>query len=711
MTIDSSTFDIETIRPRLRRDLRLRLREFGRTNCCVIEDPATSRFYRIGTREYAVLSMFDGETTIGEAVAGTSESLGADALSLVEAAALTRWALTSGLASTAQSRQSERVLLAAEAVAKRKRAEWLNPICLKIPFGNPDPILKKLAPLLGWVFSPLALLVWLGVVATGLGMLAMRWGEFSTATFNTLSPDNWIWLACSWLVLKLVHEAAHGLACRRFGGETREAGVLLLLFIPLPWVDVTSSWRFASRWRRIAVASAGMYAELFLAGIAAVVWARTSAGLLHDHAFNVVITAGFVTLLFNANPLMRFDGYYILTDLLQMPNLATHGRQDLSHFARRWLFGVVTPKPEWPEGRGWLVRTYGIAALIWRILVCATLIIAAERLFYGAGIVLAVVAVVAWVVMPMLRLLRYFVKGDPVNPPRRLRFVAITGVLFCGGFFIWNHVPYVERITVPAIVDYPRLVQVRSKSPGFVEEIHVRPGQKVRAGDTLMVLKNRELELEIVDHRLAIAESRLRATRYHTKGNLAAAQMERETEASLRQRLQQLQEQSAALVLQAPSEGVVVSQGISETQGRWIKPGTPVIMLGNSTARRIHALIPQEDVAILTQNRQARLTVRLWGNRENAMSGSWAAETPRAGKTPRHPSLAASNGGPIPVQPTVDGKWGFLTPHIEAEVELSDRTARHLGAGRTGEIEMKVERGTVGDAITRSARRWFDSRR
>ncbi len=229
--------------------------------------------------------------------------------------------------------------------------------------------------------------------------------------------------------LRVVHEAAHALTCKRFGGRVRQWGILFLMFIPMPFVDVTTAWRFPRRRARILTSAAGMMAELFLAAIAAFVWYHSDPGLLRQNAVNVMLAASVTTLLFNANPLMRFDGYHILADVLDAPNLYTHGRQYIRSIGRRVFFGLRSGHPPWRPSQAMLVRSYAIAATVWKALIFVSLTLAALSLFDGIGLILAVTAGILWIGVPIFRIIRFLISGTETEQPSRRQFA-----LACGGF-------------------------------------------------------------------------------------------------------------------------------------------------------------------------------------------------------------------------------------------------------------------------------------
>ena len=228
---------------------------------------------------------------------------------------------------------------------------------------------------------------------------------------------------------KVVHEAAHGIACRRFGGEVPEAGVLLLLFTPMAYVNVTSMWRFANRWHRIVVASAGMYVELFISFLSIIIWQRYP-GVVGDIAFDVFMMSSVTTILFNANPLMRFDGYFILSDLLKIPNLYTKGTKWFADRIRSLYFGLPKTPNLYGPGELGRVAIYGALAFFWKITICFSLIIGASVLFYGAGMILAAIGVVLWFVVPIATQIKGLF-GPAAPYPVNRRRMAISIAIDC----------------------------------------------------------------------------------------------------------------------------------------------------------------------------------------------------------------------------------------------------------------------------------------
>ena len=223
---------------------------------------------------------------------------------------------------------------------KETQSKLLNIMFIRIPLLDPDLFLNRITPVIHKIFSIPGFLVWLLVLFFAGKILVDNFEQALEQAQGVLAPDNLVWLYTGLVIVKVLHEFGHAVICKRFGGEVHVMGVMLMVFSPLPYMDATSSWGFREPWKRMAVGSAGMFVELFIAGLAVFVWAATGQGVLHSVAYNIMFVASVSTVLFNANPLIRLDGYYILSDLLDIPNLSGKATHQLRHLVEKKAFGL-----------------------------------------------------------------------------------------------------------------------------------------------------------------------------------------------------------------------------------------------------------------------------------------------------------------------------------------------------------------------------------
>ncbi|MFO0871023.1 MAG: hypothetical protein U0935_19025 [Pirellulales bacterium] len=354
------------------------------------------------------------------------------------------------------------------------------------------------------------------------------------------------------MLLKLWHELGHAAACKRFGGTVREFGVALIVFTPLPYADISGAWRIRSKWRRFATSAGGLLFELPVAAVAAWIWSTTDPGLLHQNALNVVVAAGISALVFNLNPLMKFDGYYMLTDLAEIPNLAARGQAAVARVIRRWLLGDDAPPSDSSVPRSAWELPYGLAASVWRLLVCVGLLLLASRLGYGLGVLLALAAAVSWGLPPLFRGGGWLLSqpGRWRRPASWLRLAGGLAALLLAGLgavsLFWGRGP-----SAIAVVDYYPKIEIRAATSGFVEQVCAETGDWIEAGEVIVRLTNEELQAEFQRTELDVARATRRADIFLSRRETAAWQAEQEVRRAHLTRLQELQTQVDSLIVRA----------------------------------------------------------------------------------------------------------------------------------------------------------------
>ena len=270
-----TTRNLASTRFKLREDLRCSVHEFAGKACHVIEDPVCSKFFRLGGREWTFVSLLTGNHTVRDALDLANDALAPRRLSKTEIAKLCRWLVESKLAHAVGPEANDgRVDPSAESPAPEpaapKKARRISPFSIRIPLFNPDRLLAVVTPWTGWLFSVQCLTIWIFVCTSAGYRVAAYSDRFVADSAGLLSPSQWPYMIAIWLLLKVVHETAHGVACKKYGGSVPQAGIILILFSPVAYVDLTSAWRIRSKWRRIITSAAGMYAELGLAAVAAI---------------------------------------------------------------------------------------------------------------------------------------------------------------------------------------------------------------------------------------------------------------------------------------------------------------------------------------------------------------------------------------------------------------------------------------------------------
>jgi putative peptide zinc metalloprotease protein len=673
----------------------------------LVEDQVTSRYYHIGKREYTFMQAMDGRSTLVDVLSKVNLQLKEDALDEAEAKHIVFWLLRENLLI---NETGSPVLEPQGANKPKSLSRLLNLISFKIPLINPNQLLNYLTPKLEWMLGGGALIIWLLTLIMGAYHIVANWTAFTVASAGVLYVHNWLWLGGVYIVLKVLHELFHGLVCKKYGGEIYEAGIILILFMPIGYVDATSSWRFHHRWQRMHTAAAGMMIELFAAGLAAVVWSYSEPGLIKSLAYNVVIIAGISTVIFNANPLMRFDGYFIFADLINIPNLYSRGRQYVFYVLRKYILGQQTELQVLGNNKDYLVRIYGVTTLVWRLLIMVILLVGAWTLFYGAGMLITVLAMVLYFALPGLALIRYLKSEIKQQRLEGKQVILRLGAFVVVIFVFLTQITWSPSLTAPAIVKYAEINTIHARAPGFIKEVRVKNGQQVGQNDVLMVLENPEISGDSKRLDLRFQESKLRGRLLYQAEELSAWQAEQRQAEALKTQLQEKQLQQADLILQASRSGRVIGRHLMQMSGRYVKTGEKLLMVGDESKKEMRVSIAQNDVESFRAMAGGNIMVRLDDHLDSAFPATLERVEPRATVSVLNTELTALAGGVLPVQQQQDSDksgYQYLQPRFQGIVRLSSEKSKTLFSGMTGKIKVSGVALSVYEHLTVTFQKWL----
>jgi putative peptide zinc metalloprotease protein len=556
---------------RRRPDLVIVPQEYGRHRYWLVKDPVSLQYYHLRDEEYAILEMLDGRTGLAAIKARFEKRFAPYRLPVETIHAFLGRLHECGLLLSDAPGQGEQLLKRADIARKRRRlAAGANILAIRFRGIDPQPLLIWLAARCGWLFSPACLVVTLMLVlaatavvvvhAPGLSAMQAEIQEFVT-------PGNLVWLAITLAAAKVLHELGHALTCIRLGGQCRELGLMLLVFTPCLYCDVSDAWTFKNKWRRIAVSAAGIIVEIVLASLAALVWCFSPPGLVHALSFNVMVVCSVSTVLFNGNPLMRYDGYYVLADFVEVPNLAEQSRAVLARVAGLLFLGIrQNDDSVRPERGRFLLGLYGLASLAYRCFaVCAVLWIAHRvSAAWGVAVLGDAVAVIA---LAGMLLPPIWFSATFLNNQRLTRRASWLRMLAFGGFWIAALtvvalVPWPCRVTSPLVIEPENARPVYAVVAGAMTS-SARPGERVDMGQEVARLVNLDVHREVVELMGKRDQQRrqLAVLRARQALDSEAAALIPTAEAALvdlDERLRQRQLDERSLVLRAPIAGTVL---------------------------------------------------------------------------------------------------------------------------------------------------------
>ncbi|NNF46941.1 MAG: PqqD family peptide modification chaperone, partial [Desulfofustis sp.] len=356
-------YRVADIKPQLRNHTRLYRHIYRGQTWYVLQDPSSNRQHRFNKTAYFIIGLMDGKRTVAEIWTAATEALEDEAPTQDEIIQLLAQLHSADVMQSDIPPDTDELFQRQEKHRGKWKQRLTNPFALRFPLVDPDRFLVRWMHLVKPFIGRIGFLIWLLIVGCALILAARNWPELThNMADRILKPENLLILWLVYPVVKLLHELAHAFATRIWGGEVHEMGIMLLALTPIPYVEASASATFPDKRRRMAVAAAGMAIELLVASLALFLWLSIESGRVSTIAYNVMLIGGVSTLLFNGNPLLRFDGYYILADWIEIPNLAQRSTRYLGYLLQRYPFGIEeASSPVTVDGeRPWFI-IYGIA--------------------------------------------------------------------------------------------------------------------------------------------------------------------------------------------------------------------------------------------------------------------------------------------------------------------------------------------------------------
>lgn len=657
---------------RVRPELRFSPARAGDEVYYVVEDRTKHRFWKIGLLEYEVCAAMDGTQSMQETATLVAQrsKLGA-ATAPEKLMGIGSWLLNIGIIEAVGNElKAENGEPPKPQPNAAKPMRMFDPSFFRIPIMSAES-LDRLTSGLTWLVSfpclAVAAIIWLVAVVTAYQNSV----ELMALGRKLFVPGSQWWLLVAWLVLKVVHEAGHAIANTRVGSKSNGAGIGFIFFAPSPYVDVTGLWCVPNRWSRVLVSASGMLFEITLAAVAVICACTLENSTLKFLCFTIASLGTFTTVAFNGNPLMRYDGYYILIDLIDRPNLFQDAAQSMKAYFLNWIQ---------KGGNGYSCSIplviYGVSCSISRMLLLVTMGWGMWMTWDGAGLVVVGFFVCLWFVVPKVKRMLVAAKTAPLSirtffssvcPAKAARCFAILGALSLCSFL-----PSPFQIYWPAIVEYVEPSDVRTGAPGFVVQVFVHDGQGLQSGDEILRLSNPDLELECKAAQAMLQASEekcvaLRAQHKHT---------ELQTEEALRESLlvkaNSLIAKVESLRLKSPRDGVLIARLSRNLAGSFIPEGQSIGMVVNPAKIEVNASIPQYAWESIAHHVDAPVSITM-SNGDHWTGKLWKT-LPRTSDSLDSPSLGGIYGGPITVvQSTAPNGEPLLktdTPRLHTRIEV-----------------------------------------
>lgn len=673
----------------LRSSVRVRRQLFRGERWYVLHEPFSDQFFRLQPPAYEFVSRLDGERSVDEVWRESIDRDPENAPGQEEVIQLLSQLYYANLLHYDLPPDSQKLFDRYKERKQSTRHATLRTIMFfRVPLFDPNVVLRYLEPFIKLVLSPFGAAVWIAAVVAAITAVVNRFSELQVQSQGILSLSNLPLLYLSIIVIKALHEFGHASAVRRFGGSVHTMGIMFLIFNPLPYTDTTASWSFRSKWQRVLVGSAGMLAEIFVAALAVFVWAGTGAGTLHALAYNMMIVASVSTVVFNLNPLMRFDGYYILSDLLDIPNLNTRSSRHLRHLVERYAFGFTrSESPTSSRSEAAWLTLFGIASGLYRLAVFSTILLIIADRFLLLGIVMAAVCAVAWVLTPLLRLVNYLATSPRLE---RTRLRAAGACLLFAALLVGllAVLPFPSAFKAPGVLEASKLEIVANDVAGRLASIEVASGARVSKGAVLVRLENPELDFQVQAVQAHLNESKILEERA-IKGNAADLRAIESTAASIRKQLDWLRKEQSDLVVKASEKGVWIAPNVHELSGSWIQRGTQLGEVVDDSSFYFASVISEENASSIFSGSIRQSEVRLAGDPGCSLPVSGMTRIPVEQTQLPSVALGFPGGGSLATSP---GSAGVATqPFYELRLQISGCAESPKYQGMSGQVRFQLK--------------------
>lgn len=695
----SSWYRVARLRPRLRSHARVHRHLYRGRSWYVLQDLTSQKFHRFGPEAHTVIGLMDGVRTVQEIWILAAELLGDDAPTQDEVIRLLAQLHAADVLQCDVPPDAAELL---DRHRKRERRElfgrFMNPFAVRVPLIDPERFLAGGLPWLRPLLGPAGLALWVLVVAPALVGAGVHWAELTEGFLDrVLTPQN---LLLIWLIfpfIKALHELGHGFVAKAFGCEIHDMGIMFLVFTPIPYVEASSASALPERTRRALVGAGGMIVEVFVAALAFYLWVNAEPGAIRTVAFNAMLIAGVTTVAFNGNPLLRFDGYYILADLIEIPNLRSRSNSYLGYLVERYAFGRRdAERPETTAGEpAWLVG-YGVASFVYRVLVVVAIFLFVLEKSLLLGAILILLASVGWFLMPVVKVLRVLF-GEARLRDVRSRAIGVVSAALAGLVLLFAVLPAPYRTQTEGVIWIPEESLVRAGTEGFIERLVATPGERIRRGDVLIECEDADLETEA---KVLAARLRLLNARYHEEGvrDRVRAEIVEEERREVRERLARARERIGDLTIRSAVDGVFVAPQAQDLPGRFVRQGQALAHVLAPEALTVRAVVSQDDID-LVRERTRRAEVRLAERVDEVVPARVRRVVPTASGTLPSTALGIAGGGRVPIDPRDERGLSALEKLfvVELEIEGSPR-----GANLGGRVHVRFDHGNTPLAL-----QWF----
>lgn len=673
----TSWYKVADLKVRLRKHATVHRHQYRGKTWYVLQDHVTGQFQRFTPQAYQLIGLMDGSRTLQTIWDLACKRLGDEMptqdeiiqlISQLNRANVIQSDILPDIAELQHRRK--------EQVSKKRLQQLKSPLSIRIPMLDPEAFLRATLPWVKPLYSWWGAVLWFSLIATGLTLAVVNWeGLTENISDRVLALENIFLVALVYPFVKVLHELGHAYAVKRWGGEVHEVGIMLLVLFPVPYVDASAASAFRNKYQRMLVGAAGILVEVMLAAIAMIVWSLAEPGVVRAIAFNVMLIGGFSTVLFNGNPLLRFDAYYVLSDFLEIPNLATRGNAQIGYLVKKYLFAVrdISSNALSTSESIWLA-SYAIAAYAYRMFVMVAIALFVASQYFVVGSFLAIWSIWSTLIMPVMKTASKPVV-DPQLRTRRTRVITLSITILATITGALVLVPVPLKTQVEGVLSVPQDAYIRTSVSGFVKALIKESGEPVQQGDAVFSIVSPDLKARANVLRAQVHEAQVRydASLRDRSGSEILREELKFIEREYDRALERLNE----LTLFSPSQGELIIPNANSIEGRFVNRGEMLGYVVDYKHLPLSVLVSEENIDRVRTNTLS-VEVRFVTSVDKTYVGDIVRFMPTLTQTLPSAVLSTNGGGTIAPDPQASEGLKSFRGHFQLEVNLPDAPKNRL---------------------------------
>ncbi len=702
--------------PKARADLEITEQVYYGNPCYVLKDPTSLRYYRLRPPEYTIFKMLDGKTTLEDvlktlAIRFPDDTF--DAQSVMSFIIMMRGGnLLQATGDSTTDYLMKRKQQLTRSIWQRIKTEYMF---FKIPMLDPDKLLTKMDRVIGsFIYSKAMIIFTLIMFVVAIYMLFSNIDNLGQRQ-PLLSWTNLMFLFPALFCIKIIHEFGHGLTAKHFGVEVHEMGILFLVFMPCMYCDVSDAWMISKKHKRVWITAAGIAVEVFLATAATIIWAITVPGsMINQFALNVMLAASINTIMFNGNPLLRYDGYYFVMDMLEIPNMKQKATQYLWYLGKKYVLGMEkAEKPIDLDTRESGILAYAICSAIYRWFIIFAIVTMVWKFLEPYGLesiaaIMAISTIITSFITPFFKFLKFLgAQWDSIHVHPVMATAII--LLICSSIVGILWIPIEQSVDTQCIIRPAELTPLYVSRPGFLELNNDKSqwpddGMAVKKGDLILQLSDPELIYRVKDLELQKKQKQIALNQARNIGKAVEEKQIIEELKALELYLDRAKSEKSHLDIISPMDGIIVLNPqiqFEKYNGAFIQTGTELLSVCKKDSFEAIAAVKAQDMEFISDGLEAE--IKLWAMDAKTVKSKVEKKNIPDTKVQILSSLAFSTmyQGDIPTLPTTD-KEEILKPAInvyELVLPIAQSDSTGLRDGQTGRIRIIYEDKTIGQTF------------